>query len=108
MSPSAPSLLAWRRARKVRAQSGVLRARSDRSRERAETVLGHLIENIRRADAHPFGDRGDVFSLRLALVPQSVGLARQSLGRWLERNGVQSEHAIDILLACSEACSNAV
>ena len=51
---------------------------------------------------------GDTFSLRLARMPQAVALVRHELRRWLDEHGVSTEDAVDITLACSEACANAV
>lgn len=46
--------------------------------------------------------------LRLNADPRSVGVVRRALRRWLEDSGVSAGDAHDVLLACGEACSNAV
>ena len=56
----------------------------------------------------PFGDRGSTFSLRLARLPQNLRVVRHELLRWLDLRGVQADDAAEIVLACSEACANAV
>jgi anti-sigma regulatory factor (Ser/Thr protein kinase) len=60
------------------------------------------------SDGHAHGDRGDRFLLRLARMPQVVALVRHELRRWLDEHGISTEDAVDITLACSEACANAV
>lgn len=71
--------------------------------------MDRFLESLRRSDTRPFGDRGDgAFSLRLVRRPQAVSFVRNDLRRWLELDGVAPEDALEIALACSEACSNAV
>jgi anti-sigma regulatory factor (Ser/Thr protein kinase) len=78
-------------------------------RKQADLLLEKLHDSLRSADVKPFGDRGGgEFSLRLVRRPEAVALARHDLRRWLERDGVSREDALDIALACSEASANAV
>jgi anti-sigma regulatory factor (Ser/Thr protein kinase) len=107
MNPTGGSELAWKRARKVRADSAAARGRSSAAVTEADSLLGKLLLNLDRMIS-PVGGRGAVFSLRLARTPGAVALARHDLRRWLDRHGVAPEDALDIVLACSEACANAV
>jgi anti-sigma regulatory factor (Ser/Thr protein kinase) len=98
-----------RRARAVRADADALRSRTALIREQADLVLDRLLDSLRRLDARPLGDRGSgAFFLRLVRYPQAISFARQDLRRWLERYGVSAEEALDVALACSEACANAI
>jgi anti-sigma regulatory factor (Ser/Thr protein kinase) len=47
-------------------------------------------------------------ALRLHSDPASLAEVRRELRRWLDRGGVAAEEANDILVACSEACANAI
>jgi anti-sigma regulatory factor (Ser/Thr protein kinase) len=47
-------------------------------------------------------------ALRLHADPASLAEVRRELRRWLDRGGVEAEEANDILVACSEACANAI
>ena len=47
-------------------------------------------------------------ALRLHADPSSLAAVRRELRTWLDRGGVDSEEANDILVACSEACANAI
>src|SRR5262249_2541545 len=46
--------------------------------------------------------------LRLQSDPSSLASLRRELRTWLDRGGVEAEEANDILVACSEACANAI
>lgn len=46
--------------------------------------------------------------LRLTSDPSSLARVRRELRGWLDRGGVTSEEANDILVACSEACANVI
>jgi GAF domain-containing protein/anti-sigma regulatory factor (Ser/Thr protein kinase) len=47
-------------------------------------------------------------ALRLHSDPTSLAAVRRELRSWLDRGGVEAEEANDILVACSEACANAI
>jgi integral membrane sensor domain MASE1/anti-sigma regulatory factor (Ser/Thr protein kinase) len=47
-------------------------------------------------------------ALRIPAHPQRLFAVRRSLARWLAVSGVDTDVADDILLACGEACSNAI
>jgi len=47
-------------------------------------------------------------ALRLASDPSSLSEMRRELRGWLDHGGVDPEQANDILVACSEACANAI
>ncbi len=46
--------------------------------------------------------------LRVPADPRKLSSVRRRVGRWLSQAGVSSEDRDDIILACSEACSNAI
>jgi anti-sigma regulatory factor (Ser/Thr protein kinase) len=88
------------RARALRARAAGIRRTSELLAERiVETGVG---------SPQRLGDRGDEFWLRLWKMGPAVRLVRHHLRRWLESHGVASDVAMEIVLACSEACSNAV
>jgi anti-sigma regulatory factor (Ser/Thr protein kinase) len=103
-----PSEVVWLRARNARARSDLLRQRAVSQREQAQTLAIRLMRALSDNDGRAHGDRGDTFSLRLARMPQAVALVRSELRRWLDERGVAPEDQVDITLACSEACANAV
>jgi anti-sigma regulatory factor (Ser/Thr protein kinase) len=84
------------------------RTRSRELKEQSELLSQRLIDNLRRIEQPAVGENGDTFVLRLARLRPAVGLARHSLGRWLERRQVPAEHIAELTLAASEACANAV
>jgi anti-sigma regulatory factor (Ser/Thr protein kinase) len=88
------------RARALRARAAGIRRTSELLAERiVETGIG---------SPQRLGDRGDVFWLRLWKMGSAVRLVRHHLRRWLDGHGVASDAAMEIVLACSEACANAV
>lgn len=95
------------RARAVRAQAGTLRreavARRRRTEELCDELAGALV-----ATGCSFGSRGDRFLLRVGRLRPMVRLARHDLRRWLEAADVPLEVVDEVVLACSEACANAV
>ena len=50
----------------------------------------------------------DALSLRLPRRPVALGLMRQELRQWLARRGVGRNDTVEIVLASSEACANAM
>jgi anti-sigma regulatory factor (Ser/Thr protein kinase) len=99
----------WSRVRNARAQSDLLRQQAVSEREQSQLLAIRLMHTLSEGEGRsPHGDHGDTFSLRLARMPQAVALVRHELRRWLDEGGVASEDAVDITLACSEACSNAI
>lgn len=95
------------RARAARARAKILQRRSAELREKADTVFAQAVRAVTAVD-HPFGDHGETFYLRLPRLGPAVALARHDLGLWLRSHGVPAEEAAAIVLACSEACANAV
>ena len=108
MDGDRPSEVVWRRARGARAHSDLLRQRAASQREQAQALSIRLMDALADNDGRAHGDRGDTFSLRLACMPQVVALVRNELRRWLDEHGVAPDDQVDITLACSEACANAV
>jgi len=98
----------WRRAREARARADLLREHAASERRRTQLLTNRLVNTLREGEGRPLGDRGDTFSLRVARLPQAVALVRHELRRWLDEHGVVPEDVVDITLACSEACANAV
>lgn len=93
--------VAIERARSERARSQELRARS-------ELVSARTVETLLQVEGCAFGESGGSFSLRLPCVRPAVALLRHCLGGWLDHRGVDRARAREIVLACSEACANAV
>jgi anti-sigma regulatory factor (Ser/Thr protein kinase) len=85
-----------------------LRVRSQELREHSELLSQQTVERLRLVDAPPFGASGNNFALRIARIRPAVALLRDCLGRWLESRGVDRERGHEIVLACSEACANAI
>jgi serine/threonine-protein kinase RsbW len=55
------------------------------------------------------GSRGaDALSLSLPRRPVALGLMRQELRQWLDGRGVGRDDTVEIVLASSEACANAM
>ncbi len=77
----------------------VLADAEDRSRSRDDTAL----LAVRRLVQPP-----DVLELTLAAEPSSVPTARHRLSAWLAAQGVDSRESFEIVLAATEACTNAV
>ena len=102
-----------RMAERKRALGARVRARSLRDRaselcKQSDLLSSLLVENIRRIDTVPFGENGGGFFLRLPRLPIVVGLLRQELEAWLKRRGLAAADVMEITLACSEACANAI
>jgi GAF domain-containing protein/anti-sigma regulatory factor (Ser/Thr protein kinase) len=51
---------------------------------------------------------GDHLKLRLPSEPRILGSLRQTLRRWMHEQGVVEDDARDVLIACGEACNNAI
>jgi PAS domain S-box-containing protein len=51
---------------------------------------------------------GDKLTLRLPAEPKALSSVRRALSRWLEQGGASEEETQAILLACHEACTNAI
>ncbi len=51
---------------------------------------------------------GDSLSLRFDSDPRVLSSLRQTLRRWMYEHGVGEEDARDVLVACGEACNNAI
>ena len=96
-----------RSAELERIRARALRARAAGARRTSELLAERIVETG-LGSPQPFGDRGDVFSLRLWKMSPAVRLVRHHLRRWLESRGVAPDAAMEIVLACSEACANAV
>ena len=91
-----------------RARARLLRVRARQLRQQADRTSQQLVESLRLYEGAPFGEDGDAFALRLPRMPVAVGLLRQDFRHWLERRGVGPDDAADIIVACAEACANAV
>jgi serine/threonine-protein kinase RsbW len=72
-------------------------------------VSGRLLDTFRRAEGPRIRERGgDALSIHLPRLPAALGLLRQELRKWLERRGVGRDDTVEIVLASSEACANAM
>jgi anti-sigma regulatory factor (Ser/Thr protein kinase) len=52
--------------------------------------------------------RDEAFRFRMPAEPAELARMRRALGRWLRGIGVELEDTNDLVLACAEACSNAI
>ena len=52
--------------------------------------------------------RDEAFRFRMPAEPAELARMRRALGGWLRGIGVEPEDAHDLVLACAEACSNAI
>lgn len=84
------------------------RFRSRELRQRSEWLSQQTVKRLCVLDGVAFGASEDSFFLRIARVRPAVALLRHCLGLWLEQRDVDRELASEIVLACSEACANAV
>jgi PAS domain S-box-containing protein len=50
----------------------------------------------------------DVFALHIPAEPEELSRVRRGLARWLSDTGAEPNEADELLLACSEACANAI
>jgi len=50
----------------------------------------------------------DVLTITVPAEPGELIRVRRALARWLDKNGVEQSDADELVLACSEACANAV
>jgi serine/threonine-protein kinase RsbW len=95
-------------AHAARKRAQVLRARTEELRAQLGDSIDAVIATLLGSEDLRLGDQGDTFSLRLVRVSSTLGLMRRALLRWLEARGVADGEARSIVLACSEACANAV
>ena len=94
-----------------------LRSEADRSRGRGvDELCGALLDGLLPADASDdvaivavglVGSR-ERFSMKIAADPARLRSVRRSFGRWLSALDVDVRVAQDVVLACSEACANAI
>ena len=82
------------------------------AREIADRLVRSLMPRGRQDDvavlALRFVERPRRFELALPPAAASVGAFRSAFAEWLEDCGVRGDDALDVTLAVSEACSNAV
>lgn len=96
------------RARRARELSSALRKQAADLHRQLDESSASLAARLGRKRGRPLGDEGTSFTLRLACLPANVGLARHSIRRWLDGNGVPADASADVVLAVSEAAANAV
>jgi anti-sigma regulatory factor (Ser/Thr protein kinase) len=96
------------KAASVRARSAALRERSGDLRASAAEESLRAVRSLQTRDGPTLGERDGGFWFRLPRLPIVLGLVRHELGRWLEREGVTPEESAEVVLACSEACANAM
>jgi integral membrane sensor domain MASE1/anti-sigma regulatory factor (Ser/Thr protein kinase) len=73
-----------------------------------ELVSPDVEDDIAMVALRPLPVPAGPLELRIAAQPQRLFAVRRSLARWLAVSGVDADVAADILLACGEACSNAI
>jgi anti-sigma regulatory factor (Ser/Thr protein kinase) len=76
-------------------------------RQRADDICGRLADTLSGFYV-PVGDRDRRFLLRLGRSRPLLRFVRHDLRRWLDRSGLPAEVVTEVVLACSEACANAL
>jgi anti-sigma regulatory factor (Ser/Thr protein kinase) len=82
-----------------------LREESERLRGEAAARTHELLDFIRRRAG---GVPREELALHLPRLRASAGVARASVERWLVGRGVPAADVVDVVLATSEACANAI
>ena len=94
-----------------------LRALAERGHESVEAlcdaVIGELVASGRPSDdvallAVHLAPLGDELSTRWAADPAELAPIRYLLRRWLRHHGADADETYEIVVACQEACANAV
>jgi len=70
--------------------------------------VDHVADDIAVVAMRPLPDVSGTFSLTLPAVPRMLVELRRPLRQWLRSSAVTPEEESDILVACGEACANAV
>jgi anti-sigma regulatory factor (Ser/Thr protein kinase) len=102
------STLAWQRAREERRVATVLCASARAERRRAEELIEALVTSICRYLDGAVLPHPETYSRRLPTLPPMLRLIRSDLAGWLVEQGAPPEFVTEIILACSEACANAI
>jgi serine phosphatase RsbU (regulator of sigma subunit)/anti-sigma regulatory factor (Ser/Thr protein kinase) len=73
------------------------------------TMLGpDVADDVAVLAMRPVALAGRTVTLRLPAEPRSLAPLRHTIRRWLREAGATEEEAFEILVACGEACSNAI
>jgi anti-sigma regulatory factor (Ser/Thr protein kinase) len=96
------------RARAARRRAAALCAEAADARRRSDEVANRLVDTLLLAPADALGVRRAGFSLRAGRLRPTIRLVREVLRCWLEAAGVAADVVSEVVLACSEACANAV
>jgi anti-sigma regulatory factor (Ser/Thr protein kinase) len=75
---------------------------------RAQLGEGQPRDDVAFVAIHTVPLSGDKLTLRLPAEPKALSSVRRALSRWLEQGGASEEETQAILLACHEACTNAI
>jgi anti-sigma regulatory factor (Ser/Thr protein kinase) len=70
--------------------------------------VDHVADDIAVVAMRPLHDVSETFSLTLPAEPRMLVELRRPLRQWLRSSGVTPDEESDILVACGEACANAV
>jgi serine phosphatase RsbU (regulator of sigma subunit)/integral membrane sensor domain MASE1/anti-sigma regulatory factor (Ser/Thr protein kinase) len=109
--------LVEKRGRAIEAGLADLKAAADDAPKELDDLCDHILGSLHATDS---SDDIAILALRrISLAGRSLTLSRRAdpeaaseirhlLGRWLEQNGVGSQETFDVVLACSEACTNAI
>lgn len=92
-------------ARRVAAEE---QKRSEIGRQRAEMACDRTAAVLSSFGGRPLGDRDGRFLLGVGRSRPLIRLVRHDFRRWLEQAGLPAEGVSEVILACSEACANAV
>jgi PAS domain S-box-containing protein len=73
------------------------------------SLLGdEVIDDVAMLALRPIRFAGDRFHLRLPAEPSVLASLRHALRRWLREAGAGKQESYEILVACGEACANAI
>lgn len=74
----------------------------------ASLVGDEVSDDIALLALRPVPLKGQSLHIRLPAEPHVLGRARQTLRRWLREAGADAQEIHDVVLACGEACANAI
>jgi anti-sigma regulatory factor (Ser/Thr protein kinase) len=96
------------RAAEARRAAAEEQQRSAVGRQRAEMGCDRTAAVLTSLGGRPIGDRDGRFLLGVGRSRPLVRFVRHDFRRWLEQADLPAEGVSEVVLACSEACANAV
>lgn len=91
----------------LRLQAAQVRREAVTEQRRSEEIFVRLADTL-IGFSLPLEDRNKRFLLRLGRCRPLLGFVRHDLRRWLDQCRLPAELVNEIVLACSEACANAL